>query len=127
MSDFSNEFIEEQKQKLLETKQTILESFRNFSTETKDLGSETLAEEGDQAQKLLDQKLAISLREKDLKKLREIDYALQKIEDGTYGYCEESGEPIELKRLQKQPWARLSIYYAELEERESKQYFRNSP
>ena len=50
--------------------------------------------------------------------------ALTKIEDGTYGLCEESGEPIERIRLEKQPWARLSIYYAEMEERESVRFYK---
>jgi DnaK suppressor protein len=126
MTDFTDDFIEQQRTRLLETKTKILENFKSFSNETKEQGHENLAEEGDQAQQLLNQKLAISLREKDLRTLREIDYALQRIEDGTYGYCEESGDPIERKRLEKQPWARLSIYYAELEERENKQYIRKS-
>ncbi|MCB9092256.1 MAG: TraR/DksA family transcriptional regulator [Halobacteriovoraceae bacterium] len=122
MSDFSKKFIEKQQKRLLEAREQILENFKNFNKEAKDDGKNIFTEEGDIAQQYLDQKLNISLREKDLYTLKEIDRALQKIDDGTYGYCEESGEPIEEKRLEKRPWARLSLYYAELEERERQRY-----
>ena len=49
--------------------------------------------------------------------MREIDVALRKIEEGTYGYCEVNEEPIEQKRLEKMPWARLSLEAAEELER----------
>lgn len=126
MSDFSEKFIEEQKIKLLKHKEQIVENFRAFAEETRNDGQNLVSEEGDLAQKYTDQKLNISLREKDMRTMREIDIALRKIEDGTYGYCEESGEPIEKKRLEKRPWAKLSLYYAELEEREQERYFKRS-
>lgn len=118
------EFIKKQKEKLLHARERIINSFKNFKEESLQLSPEGLSEDGDVAQNHLDQKLTFSLKEKDLKTLREIELALLKIDEGTYGICEESGEPIEKVRLEKQPWARLSLYYAEQEEREHKRYFR---
>lgn len=122
MKNFTPAFIEKQKEKLLKEKQRIVHSMNNFKKENKMIGSENLAEEGDIAQQTQDQKLNISLKEKEMFLLREIEVALRKIEDGSYGMCEESGEPIELKRLEKQPWARLSLHYAELEELEQQKF-----
>lgn len=48
--------------------------------------------------------------------LMEIDYALSRIENGTYGICEETEEPIEIERLFAVPWTRLSIEGAEIQE-----------
>jgi len=123
MSDFSKEFIKNQKIKLLEAKQKILDGFRKYDEETKSLGQEKPSEEGDLAQVYLDQKLNISFRERDMRTLRQIELALSKIEDKSYGYCEEYGEPIAQKRLEKQPWARLSLQAAEDLE-ESQKHFR---
>lgn len=117
-------FFLKQKEKLLESRERIINSFKNLKEESKEVSPEGLSEEGDVAQNHLDQKLTFSLRERDLKTLREIELALQRIEDGTYGICEESGDPIEKNRLEKQPWARLSLHYAELEEREKIRYMK---
>jgi DnaK suppressor protein len=124
MSEFTQKFLDSQKKLLLTTKQKIIQNFQLFAEETKLDGEHVPKEEGDIAQKYQDQKLSISLRERDMHTLKEIDLALQKIEDGSYGLCEESGEPIEMKRLEKRPWARLSLYYAELQERESQRFFK---
>ncbi len=65
-----------------------------------------LAEQGSDAS---DQALSLDLAAADRKLIREIDAALKRIEDGTYGVCELSGEPIKLERLEELPWARYSI------------------
>jgi RNA polymerase-binding transcription factor DksA len=52
------------------------------------------------------------LVEKDRQLLREINAALQKIREGTYGICEGTGKPISRARLEAQPWARFSIEHA---------------
>lgn len=124
MSDFSEKFILAQKSKLLAEKERIANSFKSFAQETKQEGENHVTEDGDLAQKHLDQKLSISLREKDLHTLREIDIALRKVEDGSYGYCEETGEPIRQKRLEKRPWAKYSLEYAEQVEREQLRFNR---
>ncbi len=62
---------------------------------------------------------ALDLRTKDRirKLITKIDEALDRIEDGTYGYCEETGEPIGLERLEARPVATLSIEAQERHER----------
>jgi DnaK suppressor protein len=117
MADFSKSFIEKQRSKLLEMRQQILNKLRE-KPEGINESADEMKEEGDHAQVLLNQQMSFSLRERELDRLRQIDAALMRIEEGVYGYCEESGEPIELKRLEKQPWARLSLHYAEQLERE---------
>ena len=85
-----------------------------------------MIEDGDQAQTYLNQNLSFGLRERELNKLREVEAALARIEDGSYGICEELEEPISKKRLQKIPWTRLCIEAAEQLEREKTQYTRVS-
>ncbi len=119
MSDFTKKFISSQKIKLLEKKESIQDSFRTFTEESRNRDATEEKEDGDIAERFRQEKVNIGLRERDLRTLREIDLALRKIDDGSYGYCEESGEPIETKRLEKKPWARLSLMHAELLEKES--------
>ena len=71
------------------------------------------------AQVYINQNVDLGLRDRELAKLKEVEYALQKIELGTYGICEETDGPIEKKRLEKMPWTRLCIDAAEEKERES--------
>ena len=59
------------------------------------------------------------------KLINKIDHALNKLKDGTYGFCEETGEPIGLKRLIARPIATLSIEAQERHEKEEKIYIEN--
>jgi DnaK suppressor protein len=61
-------------------------------------------------------------RNRYLKLIGKIDSALKRIEDGSYGYCEETGEPIGLKRLEARPIATMTIEAQERHERMEKQY-----
>jgi DnaK suppressor protein len=67
---------------------------------------------------------SIELRARDRQRtlIAKIDAALQRIEDGTYGYCEETGEPISIKRLEARPIATLSIEAQERHERRERVY-----
>jgi RNA polymerase-binding protein DksA len=64
-----------------------------------------------------EQEFTLGLVEKDRNLLREINSALAKIQNGTYGICEGTGKPISRPRLEAQPWARFSIEYARQMER----------
>jgi RNA polymerase-binding protein DksA len=64
-----------------------------------------------------EQEFTLGLVEKERVLLREINQALAKIQDGTYGICEGTGKPINKIRLEAQPWARFSIEYARQMER----------
>jgi RNA polymerase-binding protein DksA len=64
-----------------------------------------------------EQEFTLGLVETERKLLREINHALAKIQDGTYGLCQGTGQPISKARLEVQPWARYSIEYAKQMER----------
>ena len=59
-------------------------------------------------------------RDRERKLINKIDSALRRIDEGTYGYCEETGEPISLKRLEARPVATLSIEAQEMHEKAEK-------
>ncbi len=61
-------------------------------------------------------------RDRQRKLISKIDAALQRIEEGTYGYCEETGEPISIKRLEARPIATLSVEAQERHERRERVY-----
>lgn len=63
-----------------------------------------------------EQEFALGLMDSERKLLREIDDALQRIEDKTYGICEGTGKPIPKARLEAQPWARYCVEYARMVE-----------
>ena len=63
-----------------------------------------------------EQEFALDLMDSERKILREIDMALDRIEEGTYGICEGTGQPISKARLKAQPWARYCVEYARMVE-----------
>jgi len=76
----------------------------------------------DRASSETDRAIELRARDRQRKLISKIDAALQRIEEGTYGYCEETGEPIGLKRLDARPIATLSIEAQERHERREKVY-----
>jgi len=76
----------------------------------------------DRASSETERSLELRTRDRQRKLIAKIDAALRRIEDGTYGYCEETGEPISLKRLDARPIATLSIEAQERHERREKVY-----
>ncbi|OHB74554.1 MAG: hypothetical protein A2Z25_23825 [Planctomycetes bacterium RBG_16_55_9] len=64
-----------------------------------------------------EQEFALGLMDSERKLLREIDEALERIEQNTYGLCEGTGQPISKARLKAQPWARYCVEYARRRER----------
>jgi DnaK suppressor protein len=123
---FDEKFITEQKNLLLKFREQTINDIGQKSNDDLHVDSDEVIEDGDQAQTYLNQNLSFGLRERELTKLREIEAALSRIEDGSYGICEEFEEPISKKRLQKVPWTRLCIEAAEQLEREKTQYSRVS-
>jgi DnaK suppressor protein len=86
------------------------------------LATEMIGDEADLASAHISQTQALNQRDKFLAKIKEIDDALARLENGTYGVCEETEELIEEKRLIAIPWTRLSLEGAEVREREQKRY-----
>jgi DnaK suppressor protein len=104
------------RQKLLGWKAELLKE----STETlTHLQEESLSEPdiADRASLETDRALELRTRDRERKLISKIDEALIRIEDGTYGFCEETGEPIGIKRLEARPIATLSIEAQERHER----------
>lgn len=80
------------------------------------------ADLADRATSETDRALELRARDRQRKLISKIDAALARIEDGTYGYCEETGEPIGLKRLDARPIATLSVEAQERHERRERVY-----
>jgi DnaK suppressor protein len=76
----------------------------------------------DRASAETERALELRTRDRERKLIGKIDAALRRIEDGTYGYCEETGEPIGLPRLEARPIATLSIEAQERHERRERSY-----
>ena len=74
----------------------------------------------DRASEEIDRTFELRTRDRERKLINKIDAALRRIEDGTYGYCEETGEPIGLKRLEARPVATLSLEAQEMHEKAEK-------
>ncbi len=79
--------------------------------------SSQFADIADRATSESDRALELRARDRQRKLISKIDAAIGRIEDGTYGYCEESGEPIGLRRLEARPIATLSLEAQERHER----------
>ncbi len=96
-----------------QTKETLV-GLHEDSTQHADLADRATSET-DRAQEL-------RARDRQRKLLQKIDAAIARIEDGTYGYCEDTGEPIGLKRLDARPIATLSVEAQERHERRERVY-----
>ncbi len=109
------------RRKLLSWKEEILQEAREtlaaLQTE-----SENHADIADRASSETDRAIELRARDRQRKLISKIDSALGRIEDGTYGFCEETGETISLKRLEARPIATLSIEAQERHERRERVY-----
>ncbi len=76
----------------------------------------------DRASSETDRAIELRARDRQRKLIAKIDSALSRLDDGTYGYCEETGEPISLKRLEARPIATLSVEAQERHERRERIY-----
>ncbi|MDO8878120.1 MAG: RNA polymerase-binding protein DksA [Pseudolabrys sp.] len=76
----------------------------------------------DRASSETDRSIELRSRDRQRKLISKIDEAIARIDDGTYGYCEETGEPISLRRLEARPIATLSVEAQERHERREKVY-----
>ena len=114
---FMNERMREYfRAKLLTWKDEILEESRGTIAS---LQQDTVAEAdlADRATSETDRSLELRTRDRQRKLISKIELALRRIEDGSYGYCEETGEPISISRLEARPIATLSLEAQERHER----------
>ncbi len=107
------------RQKLVSWKQDLLkessQTLNNLQNE-----NEAKSDITDRASEEIDRSFELRTRDRERKLINKIDAALQRIEDGSYGYCDETGDPISIKRLEARPVATLSLEAQEMHEKAEK-------
>jgi DnaK suppressor protein len=106
--------LENWKDEILRESRETLENLQEESQNHPDMA--------DRASSESDRALELRTRDRQRKLISKIDAALKRIEDGTYGYCEETGDPIGIARLDARPIATLSLEAQETHERREKVY-----
>ena len=107
------------KQKLLSWKNELLkESSQTLNNLQSD--NEAKPDITDRASEEIDRSFELRTRDRERKLINKINAALQRIEDGSYGYCDETGDPISIKRLEARPVATLSLEAQEMHEKAEK-------
>ncbi|MGD2024702.1 MAG: RNA polymerase-binding protein DksA [Methyloceanibacter sp.] len=109
------------RRKLLDWRDEIMRSTKE-TLEHLQNDSEQHADIADRATSEAERALELRARDRQRKLIAKIDEALGRIDEGTYGYCEETGEPISLKRLAARPIATLSVEAQERHERRERVY-----
>jgi len=104
------------RRKLLSWKADILEDSRDTIEGMKDQ-TRNIPDIADRASEETDRALELRTRDRERKLVAKIDSALRRIDNGEYGYCEVTGEPISLKRLDARPIATMSLEAQERHER----------
>ena len=107
------------RQKLISWKKDLL---KESSQTLNNLQSENEAKPDitDRASEEIDRSFELRTRDRERKLINKIDAALKRIEDGSYGYCDETGDPISIKRLEARPVATLSLEAQEMHEKAEK-------
>jgi DnaK suppressor protein len=118
MNDRQREYF---RRKLNAWKEEILQESRE-TLATLQSENENHPDLADRASSETDRAIELRARDRQRKLIAKIDAALSRLDDGSYGYCEETGEPISLKRLDARPIATLSIEAQERHERRERVY-----
>ena len=108
---FRQKLVSWKKDLLMESSQTL----NNLQNE-----NEAKPDITDRASEEIDRSFELRTRDRERKLINKIDAALQRIEDGSYGYCDETGDPISIKRLEARPVATLSLEAQEMHEKAEK-------
>ena len=107
------------RRKLTAWKESILDESRETLVQMQE-EAHNIADMADRASVETDRALELRTRDRQRKLTSKIDAAVRRIDEGSYGYCEESGDPISLKRLSARPIATLSLEAQEKHERREK-------
>ena len=105
LTDWKNELLKE-------SSQTLVNLQKEENTAKPDLT--------DRASEEIERSFELRTRDRERKLINKIEAALRRIDDGSYGYCEETGEPISIKRLEARPIATLSLEAQEMHEKQEK-------
>jgi len=107
------------RRKLIAWKEDLLEDSRGTVAGLQD-GTRNIPDVADRASEETDRALELRTRDRQRKLIAKIDAALRRIEEGEYGYCEKTGDPISLKRLDARPIATMTLEAQEKHERREK-------
>ena len=108
------------KKRLMEVRDQILRNADDTGEHLRE--NEITTDPSDRATLEEEYTLELRTRDRERKLLKKVEKSLRMIEDGSYGYCEETGEPIALKRLEARPIATLSVEAQERHEKREKVY-----
>lgn len=108
------------RQKLLAWRQELMEEAQETLNNLRDDSYKEVGDEADRASRESDHSLELRTRDRYRKLVRKIEQALERIDDGSYGYCEDTGEPIGLARLEARPIATLTVDAQERREMKEK-------
>ena len=107
--EFDQQFVERQRERLLALREELVRIREGVAADERDLGNSegdfTQHDSGDMSQSMFTREMDASIGEQVERRLGDVDRALQKIEDGTYGICEDTGERIPIGRLEAVPEA----------------------
>lgn len=118
--DITPALVQDCRERLLTNKMDLLNRIKD--TRGKLDQFERGGDEADQTMRILAEQEMLNLTDRLRHQLLEIESALGRIENGSYGFCEETDEPIEVERLKALPWTRLSIEGAEIRESMTKRF-----
>jgi len=110
--ELDQQFVENQRERLVGLRDELVRIKEGMSAEEKDLGEtegETTLDSGDLSQDMFTREMDASIGEQVERRLREVDRALQKVEEGTYGLTDDSGETIPRGRLEAVPEALRTV------------------
>jgi DnaK suppressor protein len=94
---------------LLKERERIIGDVRQMDESSKEMGQDGIQDIGDEAATVYNKQILLTLNENERMRLRDLDEALDRIESGTYGICEECGDPVGLKRLEVRPVAKYCV------------------
>ena len=94
---------------LLSEREQIIGEVKQIYESSREMGQDGIQDIGDEAANIYNKQVLLSLNENERMRLQEVDEALDRIANGTYGICEECGEPIGLKRLKVRPVAKYCV------------------
>lgn len=94
---------------LLKEREDIIGEVKQIHESSKEMGQDGIQDIGDEAANIYNKQVLLSLSENERVRLQEVDEALDRIANGTYGTCEECGGPISLKRLEVRPVAKYCV------------------
>ena len=97
------------KKTLLKEREQIVGEVKQIYESSKEMGQDGIQDIGDEAANIYNKQILLSLNENERNRLKEVDEALDRIGNGTYGICEECGGPIGLKRLDVRPVAKYCV------------------